>query len=260
MQRIEETSDNTGPERPQKRAFRGTNSIGLRPYLPATILVIVTALVGFWPTYFGPLLLKGTVHSPLLIHVHAVVYISWLGLFFAQVVFAATNRVKLHMQLGRWTLTYGLVLLIGGLLAIAHAFGTRLATGDVFRAQRFLFGLIRELVFFLPFLIAGWIYRRKPEIHKRLMIVAITMLVVPAVGRMHFLGTPVPLWKFMLVWPLPVYFLMIHDFRTKRLIHPVYLIGVGSMLAERLVLPIGSTHTWQVIAGWITSFYRATLG
>ena len=64
----------------------------------------------------------------------------------------------------------------------------------------------------------------------------------------------------MLVWPLPVYFLMIHDFRTKRLIHPVYLIGVGSMLAERLVLPIGSTHTWQVIAGWITSFYRATLG
>jgi hypothetical protein len=46
------------------------------------------------------------------------------------------------------------VLLIGGLLAIGHAFGTRLAMGDVFRAQRFLFGLIRELVFFLPFLIA----------------------------------------------------------------------------------------------------------
>jgi hypothetical protein len=96
---IEGTSDSTGPERPQQHAFRGTNSIGLRPYLPATILVIVTALVGFWPTYFGPLL-KGTVHTPLLIHVHAVVYISWLGLFLAQVVFAATNRVKLHMQLG----------------------------------------------------------------------------------------------------------------------------------------------------------------
>lgn len=259
MPPIEGTHDNTGPERPQKRAFGGTSSIGLRPYLPATILVIATALVGFWPTYFGPAL-EGRVHVPPVIHLHAVVYVSWLGLFVAQVVLAATHRLRLHVQLGRWTLGYGLVLLIGGLLAIAHAFGTRLATGDVFRAQRFLFGLIRELVFFLPFLIAGWIYRRKPEIHKRLMIVATTMLVVPAVGRMHFLGTPVPLWKFMLVWPLPVYFLMIHDFRTKRLIHPVYLIGVGSMLAERLVLPIGSTHTWQVIAGWITSFYRATLG
>jgi len=40
----------------------------------------------------------------------------------------------------------------------------------------------------------------------------------------------------------------------------MYLIGIGSMLAERLGLPIGSTHTWQSIAGWITSFYRATLG
>jgi hypothetical protein len=88
------------------------------------------------------------------------------------------------------------------------------------------------------------------------MIVATTILVAPAVGRMSFLGTPVPVWKFT----VPVYVLMNHDFRTKRLIHPVYLIGVGSMLAERLVLPIGSTHTWQVIAGWIRSFYRATLG
>jgi hypothetical protein len=161
MQPIEVTSDNTEAERPQERVFRGTSLIGRRVYLPATILIVVTALVGFWPTYFGPAL-KGRVQAPTVIHMHAVVYVTWLALFTIQVVLAATNRVKLHMQLGRWTLAYGLALLIGGLLAIAHAFGTRLATGDVFRAQRFLFGLLRELVFFLPFLIAGWIYRRKP--------------------------------------------------------------------------------------------------
>ena len=64
------------------------------------------------------------------------------------------------------------------------------------------------------------------------MIVATTILVLPAVSRMSFLGTPVALWKFMLVWPLPVYLLMIHDFYQKRLIHPIYLIGVAEVLTR----------------------------
>ena len=256
---IEETNDNTGAERPQQSALRSTSVIGPRLYLPATILIIVIAFIGFWPTYFGPAL-KGRVHVPPLIHLHAVIYVTWLALFATQVALAATHRVKLHMQLGRWMMAYGVVVVIAGLMALAQAFGKRLATEDAFRAQRYLFGVLKDLVFFVPFLVAGWIYRRKPEIHKRLMIVATTILVLPAVSRMSFLGTPVPLWKFMLVWPIPVYLLMIHDFYNKRLVHPVYLIGVAAMLTMRLILPFGSSHAWQSVAAVITAFYRATFG
>lgn len=259
MQPIEGTTDTTQSKRPQQRTFLGTNSISPRPYLPATILVIAIAFIGFWPTYFGPAL-QGRVDVPPVIHLHAFIYVTWLALFATQVTLAATGRVKLHMQLGRWIMAYGVLLVIGGLMAAAQGFGTRLATEDVFRAQRWLFGILRDLVFFVPFLVAGWIYRAKPEIHKRLMIMATAILVLPAVSRMTFLGTPVPLWKFMLVWPMPVYLLMIHDFYKKRLIHPVYLIGLATMFTMRLILPFGSSHTWQVLAGWITSFYRATLG
>ena len=248
-----------GLGRPQQHAFWGTNWIGRRLYLPATILIIVIALVGFWPSYFGPAL-KGRVHVPPVIHLHAVIYVTWLALFATQVALAATNRVKLHMQLGRWIMAYGVIVVIAGLMALAQGFGKRLATGDVFRAQRWFFGVLKDLVFFVPFLVAGWVYRRKPEIHKRLMIMATAILVLPAVSRMSFLGTPVPLWKFMLVWPIPVYLLMIHDFYKKRLIHPVYLIGVAAMLTMRLILPVGSSRAWQSIAAVITAFYRATLG
>jgi hypothetical protein len=161
VQPIEGTTDNMRPEHPQRRDFRGTNWVGRRVYLPATILVIVIALIGFWPTYFGPAL-KGSVHVPPLIHLHAVVYLTWLALFATQVTLAATNRVKLHMQLGRWIMAYGVIVVIAGLMAMVEGFGARLATGDVFRAQRWIFGVMRDLVFFVPFLIAGWIYRRKP--------------------------------------------------------------------------------------------------
>ena len=128
MQSIEGTSDKTGLGRPQQRAFWGTSWIGRRLYLPATILVIVIALVGFWPTYFGPAL-KGKVHVPPLIHLHAVIYVTWLALFATQVALAATNRVKLHMQLGRWMMAYGVIVVIAGLMVLAQAFGKRLATG-----------------------------------------------------------------------------------------------------------------------------------
>jgi hypothetical protein len=64
----------------------------------------------------------------------------------------------------------------------------------------------------------------------------------------------------MLVWPLPVYLLIGHDFYRKRLIHPVYLLGVVTMLTMRLILPFGSSRAWQSTAAWITALYRATLG
>jgi hypothetical protein len=146
------------------------------------------------------------------------------------------------------------------LLAMVQGYGARLATGDVFRAQRWILGVIRDMVFFFPFLLAGWIYRRKPEIHKRLMIVSIAIMVLPAVSRMSFLGAPVPLWTFMLVWPLPIYILMIHDFRTRRLVRPVYLIGLLCMLTMRLVLPLASSPAWQSIASGITALYRLVFG
>jgi hypothetical protein len=59
----------------------------------------------------------------------------------------------------------------------------------------------------------------------------------------------------MLVWPVPVYMAMIHDFRTRKLVHPVYVIGIVARLTMRLVLPIGSSHTWQTIASRITAIY-----
>ena len=226
-----------------------------RVFLPAVLIGMVLAIVGFWPTYFGPLL-AGTVHEPTIIHIHAMVMVTWLVLFMAQAWFAASGRVRLHIRLGPWVMGFGIVLVVVGLLAISEGFAARLASGDVFRAQRWLFGTLRDLVFFVPFLVAGWVYRRRPEIHKRVMLVATTILVLPAVGRMTFLGFPVALWKFMLVWPLPVYLAMLHDFRTKRMVHPVYVIGIAAMLAMRLVLPLGTSRAWQAVAAHVTAFYQ----
>jgi len=77
---------------------------------------------------------------------------------------------------------------------------------------------------------------------------------------MTFLGFPVALWKFMLVWPLPVYLAMGHDFRARRMVHPVYVIGIAAMLTMRLVLPLNRSAAWQAVATHITAFYQTPAG
>lgn len=225
------------------------------PCVVAILVVALLALIGFWPTYFAKLL-NGTVDTTLLIHAHAAVQVVWLGLVAAQVVLAATGRVALHAKLGPWVMLYAVVVMCVGVAIAFDTAGRYVAAGDVARGQRFLFNFLREVVFFAAFVAAGWAYRSRPHVHKRLMVVATAMVVVPAIGRMRFLGTPPSLVDFMLVWPLPLYVAMVHDYVTKRLIHPAYVVGVLAMLAERLVLPLGRTDTWTRLSAWFVPLYQ----
>lgn len=144
-----------------------------------------------------------------------------------------------------------------GLAVALERFGHELrVNGDLPTAQRKLFGPVRDILVFAPLLAAGWIYRRRPEVHKRIMLVATNVLLVAAVGRMLFLGRPVPEPLFLLVWPLPIYIAMAHDYLTKRLIHPAYVIGLAAMLAMRLVLPLRGSQTWLALTGWLATLYR----
>ena len=68
------------------------------------------------------------------------------------------------------------------------------------------------------------------------------------------LGLPPPEALFYSVWPLPIYIAMVHDYVTKRLIHPVYLIGLAAMVAMRLVLPWRTGAAWLDFTAWLATF------
>ena len=225
-----------------------------RVFVPAALLAAVIALVGFWPTYFGPLV-AGTNRATLLVHIHAAVFVTWLAMFAAQAALAATGRIAVHMRVGPWLFAFGVLLIVIGVITAFGRFEHEVMSGQLATAQRRLFGPLRDMVAFTPFFAAAWIYRRRPEIHKRCMLVATTILLIAAVGRMQFLGTPPPEQWFFLVWPLPVYVAMIHDYATKRLIHPVYVMGLLAMVAMRLVLPWRTSAAWLDFTSWLAAFY-----
>jgi hypothetical protein len=228
-----------------------TSALQRRPfYIGASLLMGLIAVVGFWPTYFGPLV-TGTIAQPLLIHIHATVFTGWLVLFLTQAVLAATKQVAWHLRLGKIGIGYGALLVVVGLITGALR-SSRLPLGGP--AEDLLFAATADMIVFAGFFTAAIAYRRKPQVHKRLMMVAANMLLIAAVARMKFIPAPpggLPL--FLAIWFLPLISAMAYDWWSQSRIHAVYFIGLGAFAFRILAIPIHNNEAWG-------AFTRAVVG
>jgi hypothetical protein len=225
-----------------------------RLYVGLAVLAAVIAFVGFWPPYFGPLL-AGTVDKTLIIHFHAAVYVGWLAIFVTQAVLAATGRVASHIKLGRFAIGYGVLLIVVGLVTAFARFAIRVRAGEAAAAQAQLLGPLLDMLVFAPLFTAAIYYRRTPEVHKRLMIVATTSLLIAAVSRMPFLAEPRILMVHLL-WTAPILLAMAHDFWRQRKVHPVYVLGLVVLVLEGPLVrgPARLSQPWLDMSQWLVTW------
>jgi hypothetical protein len=219
-------------------------------YIGLSVLVTAIAFVGFWPTYFGPLL-AGTVDKLPVIHFHAAVYVGWLAIFIAQATFAARRRMDLHVRLGNFGIGYGVLVIVMGVTVAISMFAVRVHAGQVEDAAGRLVAPLSDMVFFAPLFAAAVWFRRKPEIHKRLMIVATTVLLVAAVGRMTFVGRP---WPMLLVWGSPLLLGAAYDVVRRRATPWIYVLGLGVIAARMFgTAPVRESAVWHEFTAWLTT-------
>ena len=166
--------------------------------------------------------------------------------------------MALHMKVGKLVFAYGVLVAVVGIVATLAVFEMNLAVGDTAKARSKLFIGVTDMLTFLPFLAAAWIYRRKPEVHKRLIIVATTILLIAPAHRMSWFlgGPPPPVVPVLLIWMAPIYIGMIYDFVTRRIVHPVYLVGIVAIVYMKFWrIAIFRSDTWNAFADWVTRIY-----
>lgn len=226
-----------------------------RLYVGLALLAIAIAGVGFWPTYFGPLV-AGTVAKTAVIHLHAAVYVGWLALFLTQAALAATGRVASHIKLGRFAMGYGVVVIVVGLITAFARFAARVHAGEAAAAQAQLLGPLLDMLVFAPLFAAAIYHRRTPELHKRLMIVATTALLIAAVTRMPVLGSPPNRLLLHLIWTAPILVAMAHDFWRQRKVHPVYVLGLVVLVLEGPLVraPARQSQLWLDMSQWLVTW------
>jgi hypothetical protein len=228
------------------------NSIRSRPfYFSLSILMAIIVVLGFWATYFGPLL-GGSLAKPTRVHLHAIIYIGWIFLFITQVFFAAIGKINWHRRLGQFGIGYGILLVLMGLY-------TTVAEAALENID--FFGPFLDMLIFALFFAPAIYFRKKPYLHRKLMIVATTMLLIAAAGRMWFL----PLLPnfvqqpiFFFIWFLPVILAIGYDYWGKQKVHPIYILGLICFVI-RIYSPafVQETETWIMVKEAAISAYLA---
>lgn len=222
-------------------------------YVAVSLLITVTALAGFGPSFYESLVLGVSRHWT--IHAHAAVFLGWLALLIGQAVLAARGQIALHRRIGNFGIAYGIAVLILGFVVgfAVPATYVEAGTWTLDRAASFLATILADMVLFGGFFGAAIAYRGRPEVHKRLMLLAAVALILPGVARLWFIearfaGGPnaAALGTLLFVWLVPLFAAMAYDFATARRIHPVYWTGVAISVLSIARFPLSQTESWRV--------------
>jgi hypothetical protein len=213
-----------------------------RFYLGLTALMVGIVLVGFWPSYFGPML-QGNIARPLVIQLHGLVFVGWMALLVAQVVLVARGQVHLHRQLGRLGVAYGCAVIVMGLVVgvAAPVMKVRAGEWDHDRGAAFLLVTLGDMVLFGSLFGAAVAQRHRPAVHKRLMVAATVALLFAAVGRMPYITSALVL---TLIWFSPLLAGMAYDVMTSRRVHPTWIISAVFLFVGGLRLLVSTSETW----------------
>jgi hypothetical protein len=229
------------------------------------------AVIGFAPTYWIPLT-RATLEVPPITHVHALFFYGWTLLFLRQTWLAATGEVTRHRELGVAGVALATGMLFVGLNASVTSLKRSEAAGFGDAARAFSIVSVTAIVMFAVLVAIAVLNVRKPEIHKRLMLVATASVLQAAVGRwfLLFLAPARPAGATGLASPPPVFVTvmpglvvdllivaaMIHDRRTIGSVHRVYWIAGACVLAVQVLrVPVSTTSGWAQVTQALVAFF-----
>ena len=216
-----------------------------RFYLAMTGALVATVLVGFGPTFFFRTAFRPPDALTPLMQVHGSLFSLWMLLLVVQTSLVAARRTDVHRRLGVAGGVLAALMVPAG-VALALSSARNGMTRGALDPVTFLAVPLGAVVMFAGFVVAGFVNRRTPATHKRLMLLATIAIVTPALARLWF-AHGAPLIALGLT-NLFVIAMVAHDWWRDRRLHPVTLWG-GSLVfvSGPLRIGIGSTVLWHAL-------------
>jgi uncharacterized membrane protein YozB (DUF420 family) len=189
---------------------------------------------------------------PLIVHIHALIFVAWLVLLTTQVLLIRKRRPDIHRRLGMaaaWMIPVMVVVALAAAWTVQHQMAQLLPA----RARpQFISINITDMLGFAVLAGAGLLLRRDSSAHKRLMLLSTLFLATAGFARLWLLTigpTGVnTFWGFFFVYnvgDIGIVALGVYDLVTRGRLHPAYMWGTAWVLANQLAA------TWLFFSpGW----------
>jgi hypothetical protein len=241
------------PASPRRPTYRPVNRIVERTfYSGMAILLCVCVFVGFSPTYFSAGMMRAPLPSPIL-HIHGAVFTLWMLLFVVQVALISARRVKWHRSFGIFAFCLPPIMIVLGVWAAIDALHRGVRIGPLDPSVSAAIPLIGIAVFTIV-IYASWQARRRPDAHKRLILIATMGLVGAAFGRFPWarIGLP-PAAGAVTGIGILLLILIIFELSSIRRIHRSTMWAAPLVFASiALAVPIGMTPAWHAFAALLS--------
>jgi hypothetical protein len=217
-------------------------------YFFMSLLIAVVVMYGFSFT-IEKTLIHPALPRPLLLYVHAAMFSGWLVFFILQTALVRTGNVLLHRRIGLFGAVMGSAMVLLGVataITMARFNMIQLHHND---AESFLIIPLFDMLCFGTTLGLAVLWRKKPEYHRRLMLVATCALTAASFGRF-------PQWLLPSVYfysgvDLLILLGVIRDLIVNGRVHQVYLYVLPLFVVGQTIVTYTVFHQlsyWQKIA------------
>ncbi len=215
--------------------------------------VLLLVFAGFARTYYLSGLLAAPSRVPemgAVLHLHGAAFTLWILLMAAQPALIAAGRVRLHVALGSAGAVLALAVWLLGNLAAVQAIRTGYAeVGDPHALYAVTFFSMQAFAISVAL---GFLWRRRAETHKRLMLLSNAAILEAAVGRLpsDWVVATAPV-SFYLGADLVILAGILYDRWSRGRVHAVWLWGGGALVASQVLrIAIMQTDAWFGFARW----------
>lgn len=239
-------------------------------YVTMAAIFAAIAFGGFFGTYWLQVA-RGTFTGSPMMHLHGLLFSLWTLFFLSQALLVANRQLKTHRAWGLFGVSLATAMLFTGMAVAIQGLQFRLEAGYGDAARAFTIVPVSGVLMFAGFVTAAILNLRRPEWHKRFMLIGTTAVLQAAIARFFFLaatgggpgarpglGPPQPIEGTMLAGVLVLLLVvaaMVHDRRSHGRVHPAYWWGFGVIVTVQLLRPVvGYTEAWYRVADFLVAF------
>jgi hypothetical protein len=236
---------------PRRTAYRPVNRTAEHLFFSGmALLLCAIVFIGFSPTYFRAGMVRAPLPAPIL-HFHGAAFTLWMLLYFVQTALISARRVAWHRSLGTIAFCLPPIMVVLGVIASINALGRGVRIGPLPPETSMAISLV-GILWFPVVIFAAWRARRRPDAHKRLILIATINLVPAAIGRMP-LGVP-PALRANGGMLLLLLMLVGYDLFSLHRLHRSTMWAAPLTFASlAAAVPIGMTPVWHSFATFLAN-------